>query len=370
MSLIPDFSISALVGNDSSEMISLFPGQLSGYPGGVLALDGNDTVFGSSDDDLILGNTGFDQLSGREGADTLFGGKDGDLLNGENGNDILFGNLEADTINGGDGFDSVFGGKSDDVLNGEGGNDTLSGDLGADTLTGGSGKDVFLLQQQGQGRDFITDFEPGIDLIQLPNNVGEVQVQAVGSTQTRLVVTASNEELALLDGITPSQLNSGDFIGQGFTLQLDNNPLNPPNPPNPPSLPSSDFTQQVLELTNNFRSQNGLQPLTLNTQLNSAAQEHSEDMALEDFFSHTGLDGSTPSTRAQEQGYPSSFVGENIGAGYQTPEEVVQGWIDSPGHRANLLNPDYTEIGIGYFYLANDTGVENWNYYWTQVFGA
>lgn len=75
------------------------------------------------------------------------------------------------------------------------------------------------------------------------------------------------------------------------------------------------------------------------------------------------------SSRAQEQGYPSSLVAENIGAGYTTPEEVVQGWINSQGHRANLLNPDYTEIGIGYFYLANDTGVENWNHYWTQVFG-
>lgn len=360
MTLIPDASIGALVGNDSSEMISLFPGQLSGYLGGVLALDGNDTVFGSSDDELILGNTGFDWLWGREGSDTVFGGKDGDVLEGEAGNDILFGNLEADTIYGGEGFDSLFGGKGDDVLNGEAGNDTLSGDLGADTLIGGSGQDVFLLQQQGQGRDWITDFELNIDLIQLPNNVGEVQVQGVGTNQTRLVVSATNEELVLLDGIVPSDLKESDFIGQGFTLKLDNNVSNPP----------SGFAQQVLDLTNNFRSQNALPPLTLNSQLNAAAQEQSQNMALQDFFSHTGLDGSTPASRAQAQGYSFSFIGENIGAGYQTPEEVVQGWIDSPGHRENLLNPNYTEIGIGYFYLANDTGVENWNSYWTQVFGA
>lgn len=359
MSLIPDDAIGALIGNESSELISLFSGQLFNHPAGVLGLGGDDTVFGTSDDELILGNTGFDQLWGGEGSDTLFGGKEGDILEGEGGNDLLFGNLDADTLFGGEGFDNLFGGKGDDLLNGEGGNDTLAGDLGADTLTGGSGQDVFLLLQQGQGRDWITDFEPNIDLIQLPDNIGEVQIQAVGTNQTRLVVSATNEELALLDGIVPSDLGESDFIGQGFTLKTDN--ISPP---------TSDFVQQVLDLTNEFRSQNGLPPLTLNTQLNAAALEQSQDMAQEDFFDHIGLDGSTPATRAQDQGYNFSFIGENIGAGYQTPGEVVQGWINSPGHRENLLNPNYAEIGIGYFYLENDTGFENWNHYWTQVFGT
>ncbi|HEY9863507.1 MAG TPA: CAP domain-containing protein [Candidatus Obscuribacterales bacterium] len=359
MSLISDAAIGALIGNESSELISLFPGQLFNHPAGVLGLGGNDTLFGTDDDELILGNTGFDQLWGGEGVDNLYGGQDGDILEGEGGNDLLFGNLDADTLFGGEGFDSLFGGKGDDVLNGEGGNDTLSGDLGADTLTGGIGEDVFLLQQQGQGPDWITDFEPNIDFIQLPDNLGLVQVQAVGSNQTRLVVSATNEEIALLDGIVPSNLRDSNFIGQGFTLNTDN--VLPP---------TSGFVQQVLDLTNEFRSQNGLPPLTLNTQLNATAQEQSQDMAQEDFFDHIGLDGSTPASRAQDQGYTFSFIGENIGVGYQTPGEVVQGWIDSPGHRENLLNPNYEEIGIGYFYLENDTGFENWNHYWTQVFGT
>ncbi|UBF24763.1 CAP domain-containing protein [Kovacikia minuta CCNUW1] len=64
------------------------------------------------------------------------------------------------------------------------------------------------------------------------------------------------------------------------------------------------------------------------------------------------------------------MTGENIAAGYSTPEQVVQGWINSPGHRANLLNPSYTELGIGYYYLANDTGSVNYKSYWTQDFGS
>ena len=113
-----------------------------------------------------------------------------------------------------------------------------------------------------------------------------------------------------------------------------------------------------------------MQPLSFNSQLGNLAQQHSENMAFQDFFSHTGLDSYSAIYRAQAQGYSSFFVGENIGAGYLNSEEVVQGWINSSGHRENLLYPNYTEIGVGYFYLENDTGVANYNHYWTQVFGA
>ncbi|MEM7726821.1 MAG: glycoside hydrolase family 9 protein, partial [Cyanobacteria bacterium P01_A01_bin.45] len=132
---------------------------------------------------------------------------------------------------------------------------------------------------------------------------------------------------------------------------------------------ADNFTQEVLQLTNEFRKENGLSPLSLNSDLVEAAQSYSEDMGENDFFSHTGQDGSTPLTRAQEAGYSPNAVGENIAAGQTTPEQVVQGWIDSPGHRENLLNPNYTEIGIGHFYLEEDTGNVNYNHYWTQLFG-
>ncbi len=134
--------------------------------------------------------------------------------------------------------------------------------------------------------------------------------------------------------------------------------------PNPPTT----FTSEVLRLTNVFRQQNGLQPLTLNSKLATAAQAHSQNMGNLDFFSHTGADGSSSSQRISAAGYAWSAAGENIGVGYTTPDAVVQGWINSPGHRANMLNANYRDIGIGYFYLANDTGNVNWQSYWTQKF--
>ena len=69
-------------------------------------------------------------------------------------------------------------------------------------------------------------------------------------------------------------------------------------------------------------------------------------------------------------GYKWSRSAENIAAGQKTPEEVVQSWINSPGHRVNLLDPNLKEIGVGYYFLAADTGTTNYNSYWAQEFGT
>ena len=129
------------------------------------------------------------------------------------------------------------------------------------------------------------------------------------------------------------------------------------------------FIQEVIELTNQFRISNNLNPLSVDLDLGEAAQQHSQNMAAQDFFSHTGQDGSRSWQRAQNAGYESTFVGENIAVGYRTPTDVVDGWIASDGHRENLLNPDYNEIGVGYYFLEKDTGIVNYNTYWTQVLG-
>ena len=134
--------------------------------------------------------------------------------------------------------------------------------------------------------------------------------------------------------------------------------------------PANSYIQQVLDLTNVERNKGGLQPLRLNNKLNQSAQAHSQDMAIADYFSHTGANGSNAGDRAASAGYHYSSLGENIAAGYITPQEVVQGWMNSPGHRANIMNAGYQELGIGYYYLATDTGNVNYNYYWTQEFGT
>ena len=133
---------------------------------------------------------------------------------------------------------------------------------------------------------------------------------------------------------------------------------------------STQLINQVLTLTNQEREKAGLDPLKLNNKLALAADSHSDSMAKDDFFSHTGKDGSSVSDRVKDTGYNYLAVGENIAAGYSTASAVVSGWMNSSGHRANILSANYTEIGIGYEFLREDTGSINYNHYWTQVFGT
>lgn len=132
----------------------------------------------------------------------------------------------------------------------------------------------------------------------------------------------------------------------------------------------SNVVSRILELVNQERDAAGVAPLAFNAQLSAAAQGHSQDMADNNFIEHTGSDGSSPSDRAQQAGYPSSFVGENIAAGQSIPEDAMSSWMNetppNDGHRQNILNPDYREIGIGYVF--SDT--TDYQHYWTQDFGA
>lgn len=137
----------------------------------------------------------------------------------------------------------------------------------------------------------------------------------------------------------------------------------------------SRITQRVLALANEARSQPrrcgsksfaAVPPLALAPKLTRAAREHSKDMAKHSEFEHEGTDGSTPAERATREGYVWRTVGENIAAGATSAEEVMEGWMASPGHCENLMDPRFTETGIGYVVDAGSkSGV-----YWTQMFGV
>jgi uncharacterized protein YkwD len=137
-----------------------------------------------------------------------------------------------------------------------------------------------------------------------------------------------------------------------------------------PGASTHPFVQQVLDLTNVQRQQAGLASLTLNQNLNASAQAHTNDMAFNDFFAHTGSNGSSFADRVRSAGYNYSFTAENIAAGYATPSSVVKAWMNSSGHRANILNPNLRELGVGFYFLENDPGTTTYRYYWTQNFGT
>lgn len=106
--------------------------------------------------------------------------------------------------------------------------------------------------------------------------------------------------------------------------------------------------------------------LAAHSALVTAARAHSQDMATRDYFSHTGLDGSSPWQRMTAAGYSYRSAGENIAAGQRTPEAVMSAWLASPGHCANIMNASFRELGVG---MAQSTS-STYGIYWTQDFGA
>ncbi|MFD6876193.1 MULTISPECIES: CAP domain-containing protein [unclassified Streptomyces] len=138
-------------------------------------------------------------------------------------------------------------------------------------------------------------------------------------------------------------------------------PTTPPTGQKPPTAPGSGPTAQVVALVNQERAKAGCSALTVNDKLTAAAQNHSQDMASHSNMSHTGSDGSDPGQRITRAGYSWSTYGENVAYGYNSPEQVMNGWMNSPGHKKNILNCAFKEIGVG---LAQP------NSYWTQAFGA
>ncbi|WP_425256759.1 CAP domain-containing protein [Rubrivivax sp. RP6-9] len=139
----------------------------------------------------------------------------------------------------------------------------------------------------------------------------------------------------------------------------------------------ADFQAEVLRLVNAARAAGGScgssgsfapsTPLAWNNALAQAALVHSDDMVAGDFFSHTGSDGSSAGTRAAAAGYSAGTWGENIAAGQPTVAAVMQAWMASPGHCANILRASYRDIGLA---CVAGTGDSRYGTYWTMVLGA
>ena len=144
------------------------------------------------------------------------------------------------------------------------------------------------------------------------------------------------------------QISNPDLIYPGQTLTI-------------PSVDGSvtAYENEVVRLVNDIRRQNGLSPLEANWELSRVARYKSQDMADNRYFSHTSPTYGTPFQMIQAFGLSFRTAGENIAYGQRTPQQVVDGWMNSSGHRANILNAAYRQIGVGYVAGGN---------YWTQMF--
>ncbi|MEL6234227.1 MAG: calcium-binding protein [Pseudomonadota bacterium] len=208
--------IENVIGSDNADTITGDAGKNN-----LVGEDGNDTIDGQDGNDRLVGGQGNDELTGGEGNDRLKGNDGGDLLIGNAGVDRLIGGAGSDAMFGGSNNDIMFGQSGSDAMRGGGGNDemygggsndTLTGDAGDDTLTGEAGADVFVIND-GDGSDFITDFENGTDLIDLSGN-SAVNFGDISSIQfgDDLLVTIDSTETVVLQNFLKADLNGADFI--------------------------------------------------------------------------------------------------------------------------------------------------------------
>jgi uncharacterized protein YkwD len=155
-----------------------------------------------------------------------------------------------------------------------------------------------------------------------------------------------------------------DLTANGGTIPIGGSPGtgDPPDPVDGDPLPGESREERVLVMVNQARADYGLAPVEWHDGAAAVALEHSQDMAARNFFDHVNPEGQTPGDRLAEGNVELTGWGENIAAGYLTADAVMEGWMNSPGHRDNILNPMWTHLGVGV------TDPVQPGPYWTQNF--
>jgi uncharacterized YkwD family protein len=157
---------------------------------------------------------------------------------------------------------------------------------------------------------------------------------------------------------TPAPAPTPDQTTQASTTPVQQEPAQAETTTTSESTYSlSAYEQKVVDLTNQERAKNGLSALKVDLSLSKMARDKSQDMSTNHYFSHTSPTYGSPFEMMKKYGITYRYAGENIAMGQRTPEEVVTAWMNSEGHRKNILSPNFTSIGVGY--VADGD-------YWTQ----
>ncbi|AEY65448.1 CAP domain-containing protein [Clostridium sp. BNL1100] len=190
------------------------------------------------------------------------------------------------------------------------------------------------------------------------------KLQAIAYTKNCNNSTAKNSNYSTIQSALNSLLNSGSSAAKPAASKPSASKPATQKPASTPAV-SGDyaaFQKRVVELVNAERAKNGLKPLTMNAQVNKTATLKSQDMAKLGYFDHNSPTYGSPFDMMKKYGISYRTAGENIAMGQTTPEQVMKGWMNSPGHRANILKSSFTQIGVGV--AKNSSG----RLYWTQQF--
>lgn len=186
--------------------------------------------------------------------------------------------------------------------------------------------------------------------------VATLSVGASAATATHTVVPGDSLwKIAVRYEVGLSEIKAANPQIKNFDLIYPGDRINIPTT----DASVTSFEQEVIRLVNEIRAENGLKALTYDWELSRVARIKSQDMKDNRYFAHNSPVYGTPFQMMRSFGISFRSAGENIARGYATPQAVVNGWMNSSGHRANILNASYTHIGVGYVAQGN---------YWTQMF--
>lgn len=225
-------------------------------------------------------------------------------------------------------------------------NNSSGGSTDAPTDGGGSGSDNGSSQEEIYIVDWVQEYgSPQVtSYLGATRTVTPVNNYAVYSDGSRELIHSSEEVTTSSDGYgaTDDQLQA---FSQSYASSY------------------RGYYEQVLVLVNQIRAEAGVDPVVLDDTLCLAATMRSVEMDLKNYFAHSRADGSDVFSIFRYFGY-AGMMGENIAAGYSSPEAVVEGWKNSPGHYSNMITSEFTRMGVGY----SNLGFGDWHNYWTQLF--
>lgn len=205
-----------------------------------------------------------------------------------------------------------------------------------------------------------------LEYINNPKNIKEIQPLILENSDSIYVKMLNGKWINNLTGKEVSkdalpQVNYKDKNGNTTVYESKDGDV-VKNEDNGQASSLSEFQKKVVELVNVERAKVGAKPLTANVELSKVATIKSQDMIDKNYFDHNSPTYGSPSNMIKQFGINYSAVGENIAYGQRTPEDVMNSWMNSEGHKRNILNPNFEEIGVGIAKNSNGT------IYWTQMF--
>lgn len=171
-----------------------------------------------------------------------------------------------------------------------------------------------------------------------------VETQSRTAAPTRALTQASSISTTDAGKASSIKMKQAPDGVSNLLNPADGQPVNPQQPAD-----TSQFAKQVLDLVNQERTNAGLQPVSMNSSLSKVAMDKAQDMYNNNYFDHQSPTYGSPFDMMKTYGITYSSAGENIAKGQTSPTEVMNQWMNSPGHRANILNNSYTQIGIAYY---------------------